>query len=111
MAHACNGGWVVNQKTSSHVVPDGVKSFDGVCRFVNYKKGVAVDCKSPHAFQQNPRLIDEWQDAPKTWGAVHKSVDDRQENGLYIRTGSTSQIVETPHTGTMRISRMEMRVP
>ena len=56
----------------------------------------------------NPRLIDEWQDAPKIWGAVRKSVDDRQENGLYILTGSTSHIAETPHTGTMRISRMEM---
>lgn len=56
----------------------------------------------------NPRLIDEWQDAPKIWGAVRKSVDDRQENGLYILTGSTSQVVQTPHTGTMRISRMEM---
>ncbi len=57
---------------------------------------------------KNPRLIDEWQDAPKLWGAVRKSVDDRQENGLYILTGSTSQAVDTPHTGTMRISRMEM---
>ena len=56
----------------------------------------------------NPRLIDEWQDIPKIWGAVRKSVDDRQENGLYILTGSTSRMVETPHTGTMRISRMEM---
>lgn len=56
----------------------------------------------------NPRLIDEWQDAPKLWGAVRKSVDDRQENGLYILTGSTSQTKKTPHTGTMRISRMEM---
>ena len=56
----------------------------------------------------NPRLIDEWQDAPKIWGAVRKSVDDRQENGLYILTGSTSQVAQTPHSGTMRISRMEM---
>lgn len=55
-----------------------------------------------------PRLIDEWQDAPKIWGAVRKSVDDMQENGLYILTGSTSQTVKTPHTGTMRISRMQM---
>ena len=56
----------------------------------------------------NPRLIDEWQDAPKIWGAVRKSVDDRGENGLYILTGSTSKTVETPHTGTGRISRMRM---
>lgn len=56
----------------------------------------------------NPRLFDEWQDAPKIWGAIRKSVDDRQETGLYILTGSTSQNVETPHTGTLRISTMKM---
>ncbi|SCW61930.1 hypothetical protein SAMN02910456_02199 [Ruminococcaceae bacterium YRB3002] len=55
-----------------------------------------------------PRLFDEWQDAPKIWGAVRKSVDDLQETGLYILTGSTSQSVETPHTGTLRISTMKM---
>lgn len=56
----------------------------------------------------NPRLFDEWQDAPKIWGAIRKSVDDIQETGLYILTGSTSQTVETPHTGTLRISTMKM---
>ena len=56
----------------------------------------------------NPRLIDEWQDAPKIWGAVRKSVDDRQIPGLYILTGSTSQTVDTPHTGTLRISTLPM---
>lgn len=56
----------------------------------------------------NPRLFDEWQDAPKIWGAIRKSVDDRGENGLYILTGSSSQSVDTPHTGTMRISTMAM---
>lgn len=56
----------------------------------------------------NPRLFDEWQDAPKIWGAIRKSVDDRQKTGLYILTGSSSQTVKTPHTGTLRISRMKM---
>ena len=56
----------------------------------------------------NPRLFDEWQDAPKIWGAIRKSVDDRQDTGLYILTGSSSQTVKTPHTGTLRISRMKM---
>ncbi len=55
-----------------------------------------------------PRLFDEWQDAPKIWAAVRKSIDDEQKNGLYILTGSTSQSVDTPHTGTLRISTMEM---
>jgi len=54
------------------------------------------------------RLFDEWQDAPKIWGAIRKSVDDRNENGLYILTGSSSIDIETPHTGTARISTLRM---
>lgn len=57
---------------------------------------------------EKPRLFDEWQDAPKLWGAIRKSVDDLGENGLYILTGSSSQEIDTPHTGTMRISRLQM---
>lgn len=57
---------------------------------------------------EKPRLFDEWQDAPKIWGAIRKSVDDEQKNGLYILTGSTSQNVQTPHSGTLRISTMKM---
>lgn len=55
-----------------------------------------------------PKLIDEWQDIPKIWGAIRKSIDDSQEVGLYILTGSSSQEVNTPHSGTTRISRMQM---
>ena len=55
-----------------------------------------------------PRLFDEWQDAPKIWGAIRKDVDDSGETGQYILTGSSSKTVNTPHTGTLRISRMKM---
>lgn len=55
-----------------------------------------------------PRLFDEWQDAPKLWGAIRKSVDDLGENGLYILTGSSSRDVCKPHTGTLRISQLKM---
>lgn len=57
---------------------------------------------------EKPILFDEWQDAPKIWGAVRKSIDDEQQNGLYILTGSSSQFVKTPHTGTGRISTLKM---
>ena len=57
---------------------------------------------------ERPRLFDEWQDAPKIWGAIRKSVDDIQKPGQYILTGSTSKEVDVPHTGTLRISRMQM---
>ncbi len=55
-----------------------------------------------------PRLFDEWQDAPKIWGAIRKSIDDEQPTGAYILTSSTSQKINTPHTGTLRISSLKM---
>ncbi len=57
---------------------------------------------------EKPRLFDEWQDAPKLWGTIRKSVDDIGENGLYILTGSSSRDVPKPHTGTLRISQLKM---
>lgn len=57
---------------------------------------------------EKPRLFDEWQDAPKIWGAIRKSIDDEQKVGLYVLTGSTSSNIVTPHTGTMRISTLKM---
>lgn len=57
---------------------------------------------------EKPILFDEWQDAPKIWGAIRKDVDDTGEVGQYILTGSSAAVVDTPHTGTLRISRMKM---
>lgn len=57
----------------------------------------------------NPRLIDEWQDAPVLWDAIRMEVDRRQEEGLFILTGSTSvDNGKIMHTGTGRISRLKM---
>ncbi len=69
---------------------------------------VAETMPSKLLIGENPRLFDEWQDAPKIWGAIRKSIDDRNESGLYILTGSSSQDVKTPHTGTTRISILKM---
>lgn len=57
---------------------------------------------------EKPRLFDEWQDAPKIWGAIRKSVDDTRLNGQYILTGSSSKNVEVAHTGTLRIAQLKM---
>lgn len=35
-----------------------------------------------------PRLIDEWQIEPAIWNHVRRSVDDREEPGQFILTGS-----------------------
>ena len=57
-----------------------------------------------------PRLIDEWQMAPVLWDAVRFAVDQRQDYGQFILTGSAVPIDGvTMHTGTGRISRLSMR--
>ena len=59
---------------------------------------------------ENPRLIDEWQMAPILWDAVRFSVDERDEEGLYILTGSTVvDYNQINHPGTGRIHRVLMR--
>ena len=57
---------------------------------------------------EQPRLIDEWQDAPELWDAVRSYCDTYHGQGHFILTGSTSKKVETSHTGTGRISTMKM---
>ena len=37
---------------------------------------------------ETPRLIDEWQLAPKFWDAVRNEVDMRDEDGQFMLTGS-----------------------
>ena len=58
-----------------------------------------------------PRLIDEWQIAPKLWDAVRYEVDHRNKEGQFILTGSAvpANSDEITHTGTGRISRFTMR--
>lgn len=69
---------------------------------------VAENMPSKLLIGEKPRLFDEWQDAPKVWGAIRKDVDDTGLKGQYILTGSSSQRVATPHTGTLRISTLRM---
>ncbi len=69
-----------------------------------------------------PRLIDEWQIAPKFWDAVRNEVDRREDDGQFILTGSAvppkvrkdkegNWIEEEKihHTGTGRIARLKLR--
>ena len=60
---------------------------------------------------ETPRLIDEWQLAPNLWSAVRYEVDQRDEFGQFILTGSAvpAKLDESMHTGIGRISRLNMR--
>ena len=55
---------------------------------------------------ETPRLIDEWQIAPKLWDAVRFEVDHRENLGQFILTGSAvpPDTKEITHSGTGRFS-------
>jgi hypothetical protein len=58
-----------------------------------------------------PHMIDEWQIAPNLWNAVRYEVDQRDEFGQFILTGSSvpASLDSSAHTGTGRIGRIKMR--
>ena len=59
----------------------------------------------------HPRLLDEWQVAPKLWDAVRHHVDRHKGQGQFILTGSSvpADISETIHSGTGRFGWLVMR--
>lgn len=60
---------------------------------------------------ETPRLIDEWQIAPKLWDATRYEVDTRGEEGQFILTGSAVPVEskEMTHSGTGRFTWLTMR--
>lgn len=57
-----------------------------------------------------PRLIHEWQRAPRVWNAIRRAVDQRAAPGQFILTGSASPNDDAPrHSGAGRFSVMRMR--
>ena len=60
---------------------------------------------------QTPRLIDEWQIAPRLWDAIRFEVDHRGEMGQFILTGSAVPVDDKDiiHSGTGRFSWLTMR--
>ena len=58
-----------------------------------------------------PRLIDEWQIAPKLWDAIRFEIDHRRERGQFVLTGSAgpADTKEIMHSGTGRFTWLTMR--
>lgn len=70
---------------------------------------IAETAPSMFFYNDKPILFDEWQDAPKIWGAIRKNCDDNpSDTGSYFLTESSSKRINTPHTGTGRISTITM---
>lgn len=60
---------------------------------------------------ETPRLIDEWQIAPKLWDTIRFEVDHRGELGQFVLTGSAvpADTHEITHSGTGRFAWLMMR--
>ena len=60
---------------------------------------------------ETPRLIDEWQLAPKLWDAIRFEVDHRAELGQFVLTGSAvpADTKEITHSGIGRFTCLTMR--
>ncbi len=60
---------------------------------------------------ETPRLIDEWQSIPELWDMIRSEVDDRNEFGQFILTGSSVPVKEgvRRHSGTGRYGWIDMR--
>ena len=59
---------------------------------------------------EKPRLIDEWQIAPKLWNAVRYAVDNSGDINQFILTGSATPVEDdTMHSGTGRFAFVNMK--
>lgn len=96
--------------TTAEQVSGSVLPVDDPSRFGNNKTMSEIDPENLLIGGQ-PRLLDEWQVAPRLWDAVRRHVDHHKGQGQFILTGSsvpadTSEIV---HSGTGRFGWLMMR--
>lgn len=98
--------------TSAEQLAGSVIYLDDPVRRKQYLQMVETDI-SQILNGASPRLIDEWQIAPKIWDAVRFEIDHRRKDGLFILTGSAVPLPkekeEMIHSGAGRISWIKMR--
>jgi predicted AAA+ superfamily ATPase len=59
---------------------------------------------------ERPHVVDEWQEVPRIWDAVRRSIDSEGEKGLYLLTGSSTLKKDAvTHSGAGRIAKIHMR--
>lgn len=87
-----------------------------ICIWMNPEKkeqNIAMSELNPKRLLKGsaPRLIDEWQLAPKLWDAIRFEVDHRGELGQFILTGSAvpADTKQITHSGTGRFTWLTMR--
>src|SRR5699024_9059495 len=71
----------------------------------------ALDIQPQQLFASpTPIVFDEWQETPDLWNLVRRAVDDHDEKGLYILTGSSRPgAAPVMRAGPGRIGRLQIR--
>ena len=79
----------------------------------NQKQNIELAKLNPKIFLDNaaPMLIDEWQIISFIWDSIRFEIDQRDEFGQFILTGSSTakKSDENMHSGIGRITKMVMR--
>ena len=100
----CGKTTTAEQRAKSILYMDSPEDFESNLRMVDISPRLLLEGESP-------RLIDEWQLAPKLWDAIRFEADHRHGTGLFILTGSAVPIdeKEMKHSGTGRFGWVTMR--
>jgi len=100
----CGKTTTAEQQARSILYMDNPASFESNLQMAEIDPGILLE-------GDTPRLVDEWQLAPKLWDTMRFEVDHRHQVGQFILTGSAvpSDEESMKHYGTGRFSWLTMR--
>lgn len=100
----CGKTTTAERQARSILYMDNPASFESNLQMAEIDPGILLE-------GDTPRLVDEWQLAPKLWDTVRFEVDHRHQVGQFILTGSAvpSDEESMQHSGTGRFSWLTMR--
>ena len=81
----CGKTTTAEQRAKSILYMDSPENLESNLRMADLSPKLLLEGESP-------RLIDEWQLAPKLWDAIRFEADHRHDTGLFILTGSAVPI-------------------
>ena len=99
----CGKTTTAEQQARSILYMDNPASFESNLQMAEIDPGILLE-------GDTPRLVDEWQLAPKLWDTMRFEVDHRHQVGQFILTGSAvpSDEESMKHSGTGRFSWLTM---